>query len=102
MAAIIDGKKVYYFTCLWRWKEIRERFREGLKDKVGKVSRTDKRDAFMLWQVYQSSLTDNNTHRYFRLSATIDVVLRPLLIRAEMLYKNLQRIRNTIIVGVDV
>ena len=44
----------------------------------------------------------NNTHRYFRLLTIVDVELRPLLMEEEMFYRNLQRIRNASIVGVDV
>ena len=99
---ISNGKRVYYFTRPWKWKEIRERFREDLNAKIGKVSKTDKEDAYLLWKVYELSLIKNNTHRYFRLLTIIDVELRPLLMREEILYKNLQRVRNTSRVGVDV
>ena len=44
----------------------------------------------------------NNTHRYFKTLTMIDIELRPLLMRKNMLYKNLQRIRNTSIFDVDV
>ncbi len=47
---ISNGKRVYYFTRPWKWKEIRERFKEGLKAKIGKVSKTDKGDAYLLWR----------------------------------------------------
>jgi len=99
---ISNDKSVYYFTRPWKWKEIRERFRQDLKAKTGRISKTDKGDAYLLWKVYELSLVKNNTHRYFKPLTIIDVELRPLLMREEMLYKNLQRIRNASIVGVDV
>jgi len=99
---VSSGKSVYYFTSPWKWREIRERFREDLKTRTGKVSKTDNGDAYLIWKVYELSLIKNNTHRYFRLLTIVDVELRPLLMREELLYKNLQRIRNASMVGVDV
>jgi len=99
---ISNGKSVYYFTKPWKWKEIRERFREDLKTRTGRVSKTDNGDAYLLGKVYELSLVKNNTHRYFKPLTIIDVELRPLLIEEEMFYNNLQRIRNASIVGVDV
>jgi len=99
---ISNGRKVYYFTRPWKWKEIRGRFKEELKAKTGKVSKSDRGDAYLLWKAYELSLIKNNTHRYFRPLTIIDIELRPLLMRENMLYKNLQRIRNASIVGVDV
>jgi hypothetical protein len=49
-----------------------------------------------------SSLIKNNIHRYFRPLTIIDVELRPLLMKEQMLYRNLQRIPNASIVGVGV
>jgi hypothetical protein len=34
----------------------KERFREELKARVGKVSKDDKGDAFLLWKAYELSL----------------------------------------------
>jgi hypothetical protein len=100
---ISNGRRVYYFTRPWKWEEMRrERFRDELKARVGKVSKDDKGDAFLLWKAYQLSLIKRNTHRYFRQLTIVDVELRPLLMKEEMLYRSLQRIRNTSIVGVDV
>jgi hypothetical protein len=59
-------------------------------------------DAFLLWKVYELSLIKNNIHRYFRHLTIIDVGLRPMLMREQMLYRNLQRIRSASVVGVDV
>ena len=73
---ISNGRRVYYFTRPWKWKEIRERFREDLKAKTGRVSKSDEGDAYLLWRVYQLSLSKNNTHRYFRLLDVVDVKLR--------------------------
>jgi len=99
---VSNGKSVYYFTSPWKWREIRERFREDLKTRTGRVSKSDNGDAYLIWKVYELSLIKNNTHRYFRLLTIVDVELRPLLMREELLYKNLQRIRNASMVGVDV
>jgi hypothetical protein len=83
-------------------EEARERFRGELKARTGKVSKSDKGDAYILWKIYELSLIKNNTHRYFKPLTIIDVELRPLLMREEMLYRNLQRIRSAGLVGVDV
>jgi len=99
---ISNGKSVYYFTKPWKWREIRERFREELKAKTGRVSKSDNGDAYLLWKVYELSLVKNNTYRYFRLLTIVDVELRPLLMKENMFYNNLQRIRNASMVGVDV
>jgi len=66
------------------------------------VSKSDEGDAYLLWKVYELSLIKNNTHGYFKPLIIVDVKLRPLLMRGELLYKNLQRIRNASMVGVDV
>jgi len=79
-----------------------ERFREDLKTRTGKVSKSDKGDAYLIWKVYELSLVKNNTHKYFKPLTIVDIELRPLLMREELLYKNLQRIRNASMVGVDV
>jgi len=99
---VSNGRKIYYFTRPWKWREVRQRFREDLKAKTGRVSKTDKGDAFLLSKVYELSLIKKNTKRYFRPLTIVDIELRPLLMREEVLYKNLQRIRNASIIGVDV
>ena len=100
---ISNGKRVYYFTRPWKWEEMRkERFRDELKARVGKVSKDDRGDAFLLWKAYELSLIKRNTHRYFKPLTIIDVELRPLLMREQMLYRNLQRIRSAGVVGVGV
>ena len=45
---VSNGKSVYYFTRPWKWREVRERFREDLKIKTGRVSKTDEGDAYLL------------------------------------------------------
>jgi hypothetical protein len=100
---ISNGGRIYYFARPWKWEELRkERFRDELKAKTGKVSKNDEGDAFLLWKVYELSLTKNNTYRYFRPLSIVDVEMRPLLMREQMLYRNLQRIRSASVVGVDV
>jgi hypothetical protein len=100
---VSNGRRVYYFTRPWKWEEMqRERFRDELKVKVGKVPKDDRGDAFLPWKAYQLSLIKRNTHRYFKPLTLIDIELRPLLMRGEMLYRNLQRVRSADVVGVDV
>jgi len=70
---INNGKKDYYFTRPWRWGEAKERFRDELKAKTGKVSKSDEGDSLLLWKVYELSMTKNNTHRYFKPLTNIDV-----------------------------
>jgi len=82
--------------------KIRKKFKEELKARTGWMSKTDDGDAYLLWKVYELSLVKNTTHRYFKTLSIIDIELRPLLMRENMLYNNLQRIRNASIVGVDV
>jgi len=99
---INNSRKVYYFTRPWKWKEIRQRFKEDLKTRTGKISKSDYGDAYLLWKVYELSLVKNNTHKYFRLLTIVDVELRPLLMKEELLYKNLQRVQRSSMIGVDV
>jgi len=99
---VSNGRKVYYFAKPWKWREIRQRFKEELKTRTGKVSKTDNGDAYLLWKVYELSLVKNNTHKYFKPLIIVDVELRPLLMKEELLYKNLQRVQNASMVGVDV
>ena len=95
--------RVYYFTRPWKWEEFRkERFGDELKAKIGKVSKDDKGDPFLLWKVYEFSLSKRNTRRYFKPLTIVHVELRPLLMNEEMLYRNLQRVRSASIIGVDV
>jgi hypothetical protein len=75
---------------------------KSLKTRTGKISKSDRGDAFLLWKVYQLSLTKNNTHKYFKPLTIIDVELRPLLMKEELLYKNLQRVQRSSMIGVDV
>ncbi len=99
---ISNGRRVYYFTRPWKWREIRQRFRDDLKSKIGRVSKSDRGDAFTLYKVYELSLIKGDTHKYFRLLTIIDVELRPLLMKEQMIYKNLQRVQRMGEVGVDV
>jgi len=99
---VSNGRRVYYFTRSWKWEEARERFRDGLKAKVGRVSKSDEGDAYILWKIYELSLIKRNTYRYFRQLTIVDVELRPLLMREQMLYRNLQRIHRASMIGVDV
>jgi len=89
---VSNGKSVYYFTRSWKWREIRERFKEDLKTGTGRVSKSDDGDAYLIWKVYELSLVKNNTHKYFRLLTIVDVELRPLLMEEEMFYRNLKEL----------
>ncbi len=97
-----DGRRVYYFARSWKWKEIRERFREDLKLKTGKVSKTDKGDAFLLYKIYELSLMKGNTNKYFRQLTMIDVELRPLLMKEQIIFRNFQRVQRMGEFGIDV
>jgi hypothetical protein len=99
---ISNGRRVYYFTRPWKLEEARERFRGELKARVGRVSKSDEGDAYILWKIYELSLIKRNTYRYFRQLTIVDVELRPLLMREQMLYRNLQRIHRASMIGVDV
>ncbi len=99
---IYDGRRVFYFARPWKWREIRQRFREDLKSKTGRVSKSDRGDAFLLWKVYELSLIKKNTHRYFKEINNVDVELRPLLMKENILYKTLQKLQAMKEVGVDV
>jgi hypothetical protein len=100
---ISNGRRVYYFTRPWKWEELRkERFRDELKATIGKVSKSDEGDAYLLWKIYELSLSKRNTHRYFKPLTIIDIEMRPLLMKEQMLYKSLQRIHRASIIGVDV
>jgi hypothetical protein len=99
---VSNGRRVYYFTRPWKWEEARERFRGELKARVGRVSKSDEGDAYILWKIYELSLIKRNTYRYFRQLTIVDVELRPLLMREQMLYRNLQRIHRASMIGVDV
>ena len=89
---ISNGRKVYYFTRPWKWREISERFKEDLKIKTGRVSKSDDGDAYLLWKIYELSLVKNNTHKYFKPLTIVDVELRPLLMEEEMFYRNLKEL----------
>ncbi|MCL7396631.1 MAG: hypothetical protein LZ167_04405 [Thaumarchaeota archaeon] len=99
---ISNGRRVYYFTRPWKWEEARERFRGELEARTGKISKSDEGDAYILWKIYELSLIKRNTYRYFRQLTIVDVELRPLLMREQMLYRNLQRIHRASMIGVDV
>ena len=58
-------------------------------------------DAYLLWKVYELSLARNNTHRYSKFLTIVDVELRPFLMKEKILYRNLQRIQNALIIDVD-
>lgn len=45
---ISNGKKVYYFTRPFKWRETRKRFKESLKVRVGEASKSDKVDVYTL------------------------------------------------------
>ena len=61
---------------------------------IGRVSKDGKGDAYILSKIYESSLIKRNTRRYFKPLTVIDVELRPLLMREQMLYRSLQRVWN--------
>ncbi len=64
-----------------------------------RLSKTDKSEVYLLWKAYELSLIKGNTHKYFKELTVVDVELRPLLMRGQMIYRSLQRMREA---GVDV
>jgi len=84
---VSNGRRVYYFARPWQWKKIRKKFKEELKARTGRMSKSDEGDVFLLWKVYELSLVRNTTHRYFKPLTIIDIELRPLLMRENALYK---------------
>jgi len=73
-----------------------------LKSKIGRVSKKDKSDAFLIYKVYELSLIRNNTHLYFREITVIDAELRPLLMKKQAVFKDLHRMYCLHEIGVDV
>jgi len=50
---IVDGRSVYYFTRPWRWRDLRRRFKDDLKErfKIKEVGKTDFGDALESWML---------------------------------------------------
>lgn len=87
-----EGRKVFYFTRLWKLPKLREQFVDEMEIKTGKRTKSDRGDAFLLSKSFELSLMRINSHRYFREITIIDVELRPLIQLEHMIFKNIQRL----------
>ena len=99
---IIDGHNVYYFTRPWRWRELRNRFSNDLRQRLNDVRKTDLGDAYVLWKIYETSIIKDNLHKWFKPITIIDVNLKPLLMLERMYNQRLRRTRQYAALGVDV
>ena len=61
--------------------EIRRQFKDDLKDrfKMKDFRKTDYRDAYILWKVYETAIAKGNLRNWFKLITIIDVELKPIL-----------------------
>jgi len=100
-----DGVEVYYFTRPWRWRELRKRFRDDLKErfKSGDVRKTDyDGDAYVLWMVYEVGVAKGNPHKWFKPITLVDVELRPLLMLERGAWKVVQRLKARKVLGIEI
>ncbi len=90
------GINVYYFTRPWRWRELRRRFRDELREKFRSknVRKTDFGDAYVLWRVYEIGVEKGNLHKWFLPITMIDVELRPILSKEQTLHKTVRRLER--------
>lgn len=100
---IADGHKVYHFTRPWRWREIRRRFNDDLRErfKVRDVKKSDYGDAYILWKVYETGVAKGNLHKWFKRVTAIDVELKPLLMLEKMYGRWLRKRCQYAALGVD-
>jgi len=101
---IVDGRRVYHFTRPWRWRELRRRFRDGLKErfKTEEVRKTDFGDAYVLWKVYERGVAKGNLHKWFKRIGIVDVELRPLLTKEATIAKIVDRLEKMEMMGMQV
>jgi len=99
---IIDGHHVYYFTRPWRWRELRNRFSNDLRQRLNDVRKTDLGDAYVLWKIYETSIIKDNLHKWFKPITIIDVNLKPLLMLERIYNLRLRKTRQYAALGVDV
>jgi len=99
---IAEGRQVYYFTRPWRWRELRERFKDDLRErfKTREVKKTDYGDAYVLWKVYETGISMGNVHKWFKPITIVDVELRPLLMKEELISRAVDKLDTAIDLGV--
>ena len=99
---IAEGRQVYYFTRPWRWRELRERFKDDLRErfKTREVKKTDYGDSYVLWRVYETGISMGNVHKWFKPITIVDVELRPLLMKEELISRAVDKLDTAIDLGV--
>ena len=99
---IAEGRQVYYFTRPWRWRELRRRFKDGLRErfKTREVKKTDYGDSYVLWKVYETGISMGNVHKWFKPITIVDVELRPLLMKEELISRAVDKLDTAIDLGV--
>jgi len=99
---IAESRQVYYFTRPWRWRELRERFKDGLRErfKTREVKKTDYGDSYVLWRVYETGISMGNVHKWFKPITIVDVELRPLLMKEELISRAVDKLDTAIDLGV--
>ena len=101
---ITEGRRIYHFTRPWRWRELRERFKDDLKErfKTREVKKTDFADSYVLWKVYETGIAMGNMHKWFKPISVVDAELRPLLMREAIVAKTVDRLEKLKDVDVQV
>ncbi|MCD6535573.1 MAG: hypothetical protein J7K49_00900 [Thaumarchaeota archaeon] len=101
---IADGHGVYHFTRPWKWKELRKRFKDDLREKlkVKDIRKSDYSDAYILWKVYDVGIAKGDVHKWFKRITMIDVELKPLLMIERRYEESLRRARQDASLGIDV
>ena len=101
---IIDGRGVYYFTRPWRWRELRKRFKDDLRErfKAKDVRKSDFGDAYLLWKVYDVGVAKGNLHKWFKPIGIVDVELGPLLTKEATIARMVDRLEKMEMMGVHV
>ena len=100
---VFNGYQVYHFTRPWRWRELRSRFREDLRERfrIKDVKKSDYGDAYVLWKVYETAVAKGNLYKWFKLVTVIDVKLKPLLMMERIYDLQLRRTCQYTALGID-
>jgi len=101
---IVDGRSVYYFTRPWRWRELRKRFKDDLRErfKAKDVRKSDFGDAYLLWKVYDVGVAKGNLYKLFKPIGIVDVELGPLLTKEATIARMVDRLEKMEMMGVHV
>jgi len=101
---ITEGRRIYHFTRPWRWRELRERFKDDLKErfKTREVKKTDYGDSYVLWRVYETGISMGNVHKWFKPISVVDAELRPLLMKEAIVARMVDRLEKLKNVDVQV